>query len=418
MKFKVGRDALGEAVAFVSRALPSRPVVPLLSGMLLDAAADGLTLSCFDYEVSARVRVDAEVIRPGSALVPGRLLAEITRSLPAQPAEFAGDAEVVSLTCGRAEFGLVCLPVRDYPALPESPGPVGSVDSGVLAAAVSQVAAAASRDDTLPMLTAVCLDISGEIMTLAATDRYRLAAREVTFAPAEPGVRALALVPARTMVEAARTFAAGIPVTVAFGVAGDERAGRVLGADDQPHPAEGLVCFESGDRRLTARLISGEFIKYRNRFGQEFGCRADLPAGPVIEAVRRTALVAERAGPVRLSFGPDQVVIEAHAEGRARAAETVGADFTGDQSVISFNPHFLLDGLTAAASAAAAGAAEAEPTAEGGAPDASAAPAGRIRLEFNSPAKPALITWTGDEVRGGVPAFRYLVVPLRLPGRT
>jgi len=417
MKFIAGRDALGEAVAFVSRALPARPVVPHLSGMLLEAAADGLTLSCFDYEVSARVRVDAEVSEPGSALVPGRLLAEITRSLPAQPAEFCRDAEMMNLACGRAEFGLVCLPAQDYPALPASPEPAGAVDGGVLATAVAQVAPAASRDDTLPMLTAVCLDITGDVMTLAATDRYRLAARDVTFAPAEPGLRALALVPARFMVEAARAFVAGVPVTVAFGT--DSAGASRDGGHDQPRPAEGLVCFESAGRRLTGRLIAGEFIRYRSRFGDEFGCRADLPAGPLIEAVRRAALVAERAGPVRLSFRPDQVVIEAHAEGRAHAAETVGADFSGDETVISFNPHYLLDGLTAAAAEAAADAqGPGETAAETGAAGGSGPAAGRIRLEFNSPARPALITWTPAEEGRDGPAFKYLLVPLRIPERT
>lgn len=421
MKFVVGRDALGEAVAFVSRALPSRPVVPLLSGLMVEAAADGLTLSCFDYEVSARIRVDAEVAEPGSALVPGRLLAEITRSLPARPAEFSRDGEMVSLICGQAEFGLVCLPAADYPALPGSPERAGVADGGVLAAAVGQVAAAASRDDTLPMLTAICLDITGEVMTLAATDRYRLAAREIPFAPADPSLRALALVPARFMTEAARTFEPGVPVSVAFGAEGSEH-----GADGRP--AEGLVCFESESRRLTGRLIAGEFIRYRNRFGDDFGCQAELPAGPVIDAVRRAALVAERAGPVRLSFRPDRVVIEARAEGRARAAETVRAEFTGDEPVISFNPHYLLDGLTAAAAGEPAAVADRAPGGEqAGQPDVAAA-GGRIRLQFNSPAKPALITWAagaGEEEAGigagagadGVPPFRYLLVPLRVPER-
>jgi len=436
MKFTMERGALGEAVAFVSRALPSRPVVPLLSGMLIEASAGGLTLSCFDYEVSARISVDADVAMPGSALVPGRLLAEITRSLPAQPADFAADAGVVNLTCGRAEFGLVCLPMEDYPALPDSPEPVGAADSGLLAAAVAQVAPAASRDDTLPMLTAICLDIAGDVMTLAATDRYRLAAREVSFAPAEPGRRALALVPAKIMVEAARTFRPGVPVTLAFGTGGGQRRG--LDAADQPRPAEGIVSFDSGDRRLTARLIGGEFIRYRNRFDDDFACRAELPAGSIIDAVRRAALVAERAGPVRLSFGPDQVVIEAHAEGRARAAETVGATFSGDQPVISFNPHYLLDGLTAAAASGVGAQAAGEPgepgergdqaqsgeraqPAEPGDPGervAAEAENGRIRLEFNTPAKPALITWTADSARADHPAFRYLLVPLRVPERS
>lgn len=442
MKFTVDRGALGEAVAFVSRALPSRPVVPLLSGMLIEAAAGRLTMSCFDYEVSARVSVDADVAGPGSALVPGRLLAEITRSLPDSPADFAADAGVVNLTCGRAEFGLVCLPMEDYPALPDSPEPVGVLDSGLLASAVAQVAPAASRDDTLPMLTAVCLDVAGDVMTLAATDRYRLAARDVAFAPSEPGRRALALVPAKIMVEVARTFRPGVPVTVAFGTEGARRGS--LDAADQPRPAEGLVSFDSGDRRLTARLIGGEFIRYRNRFGDDFACRAELPAGPVIDAVRRAALVAERAGPVRLSFGSDHVVIEAHAEGRARAQETVGAEFSGDQLVISFNPHYLLDGLTAAAGSGTGAGAAGEPgerrepreprepgePAEPGEPGdqggpgepgervAATAENGRIKLEFNTPAKPALITWTADSERDGVPAFRYLLVPLRVPARS
>src|SRR5215469_14179648 len=244
MKFTLGRDALGDAVAFASRALPSRPVVPVLSGLLLEARASSLTLSCFDYEVSARVRVDADVTEPGSALVPGRLLAEITRSLPAQPVQFCLDADMVNLTCGRAEFGLVCLPAEDYPALPPSPEPAGSVDAALLATAVTQVAAAASRDDTLPMLTAVCLDIAGDVLTLAATDRYRVAARDVAFEPAEQGLQARALVPARFLADAARTFAAGVPVTVALG--GDGEAAR-SGAQGPPRQAEGLICFESGN---------------------------------------------------------------------------------------------------------------------------------------------------------------------------
>ena len=413
MKFTLGRDALGEAVAFVSRALPSRPVVPVLSGLLLEAAAGSLTLSCFDYEVSARVQVDADVAEPGSALVPGRLLAEITRSLPAQPTAFCLDADMVNLTCGRAEFGLVCLPAEDYPALPPSPGPVGSVDGGVLATAVAQVASAASRDDTLPMLTAVCLDIAGDVITLAATDRYRVAARDVSFDPAGPDLRARALVPARFLADAARTFGSGIPVTVALGTDADGHGGAE-GGTGEPWQADGLVCFESGNRRLTGRLIPGEFIRYRGMFGDEFACRADLPAGPVIDAVRRAALVAERAGPVRLSFKPDQVVIEAHAEGRARAAETVGAEFTGDEPVMAFNPHYLLDGLTAAAAEAGVGPSAAEAGAAGAPDDRE----GRIRLRFNTRTKPALITWAAaDEDGRDASTFRYLLVPLRVPER-
>jgi DNA polymerase-3 subunit beta len=317
------------------------------------------------------------------------------------------DVGTLNLVCGSAEFGLVCLPIEDYPALPSSPEPVGVVDGGLFAAAVAQVASSASRDDTLPMLTAVCVDIEGETLTLAATDRYRLAARKASFTPFDPDVKAVVLVPARIMTEAARALGSGAPVTLAF------NAGN-----------EGLISFEAADRRLTARLIGGEFIKYESRFAGEFGCYADLPAAPMIDAVRRASLVADRAGPVRLTFSEGRLVIEAHAEGRARAAETVPADFTGDQPVISFNPHYLLDGLLAAAAVGSSGAsaAGAEPGDSSSADSAPAEP-GKIRLEFNTPAKPALITWTDDtsdprEDPAGAPAdFRYLLVPLRVPDR-
>jgi DNA polymerase III subunit beta len=425
MKFRVGRDSFGEAVAWVARALPNRPVVPVLSGLQVQAADDMLTLSCFDYEVSARIRIDAEVAEPGSALVPGRLLAEITRSLPAAAVEVSSVADMVSLTCGSAEFTLVPLPIDEYPALPDPPPAAGTVDGGALAAAAAQVVPSASRDDTLPMLTGVCLEIDGQLMTLAATDRYRLAVSEISWAPASPDIKSAVLVPARTLADVARTMAPGVQVAISFG-AGD-------GARGEAGAAAGMITFEGGSRRLTVRLIAGDFIKYRSRFPAGYGCQALLPAGPFLDAVRRVSLVAERASPVRLAFGPDGVLIEAHAEGRARAVESVPAEFSGDEREISFNPQYLLDGIAAAATPGAARRAG-SPPAGGPAGDVDSAGSvadpgadtGRIKLEFTSPTKPALITWTTEragpeddqgERAAAAPRFRYLVVPLRAPAR-
>jgi DNA polymerase III subunit beta len=450
MKFQVERDALADALGWVARALPTRPVVPVLSGLRLEAG-DGLTLSCFDYEVSATAHLDAKVEEAGTVLVPGRLLTEIIRSLPALAADFAATADVVDLTCGSAEFTIVQLPGDEYPALPQPPPLAGTIDGGDLAAAIGQVLPAASRDDTLPMLTGVCLDIDGETMTLVATDRYRLAAREVHWQPGDPGLRAVALVPARTLADAARTMAPGSEVSVAFETAPDPRRTRQEasgdgGATREPRPAEGMISFGMGGRRLTARLIGGEFIRYRSRFPSEFGCRADVPAGPFTEAVRRVSLVADRASPVRLEFGSGRVVVEAQTEGRARAVESVAADFRGDQPVISFNPHYLLDGLAAAAvpghprqAAETGGAHDPEGgtgpggTGPGGTGSGGTGPGGTgpglLRLEFTSPAKPALITWVQDSAPDAdehgddapparVPEFRYLVVPQRAAVRS
>jgi DNA polymerase III subunit beta len=421
MKFTVERDALADAVAWVARALPTRPVVPVLTGLMLSAEADDqpgqptepgqptqsgqptqagagfLTLSCFDYEVSARVRVRAEVAQPGTFLVPGRLLVEIVRSLPQHPVEFGDDPDGVSVTCGDAAFMLTPLPLADYPDLPELPELAGTADGAALAAAIGQVTPAASRDDTLPMLTAVNIELDGKTMTLAATDRYRLAVRDLDWVPApgpgDQGKIAL-LVPAKTLGDAARMMSHGTEVRVVLrpGADGSGAAPRDGGG---AVAAEAMIGFETGERRLTTRLLAGEFVRYRSRFPEEFGCSVDLPADAFAEAVRRVALVAERGTPVQLTFGPGRVTVAGATQGQAKAKESVPADFSGDEPSIAFSPQYLLDGVVAATVA----------------PPGEAAPeAARVRLRFSSATKPAVITPVSAV--GG--EFRYLVVPQRL----
>ena len=414
MQFIVERDALAEAVAWVARSLPSRPVLPILSGLLLEASSDGLTLSCFDYEVSARIQVDAEVTEAGIALVPGRLLAEITRSLPSLPVEVDHEKDDVTVTCGPASFTLVTLPVKEYPRLPELPRLAGSVDGGVLATAIGQVAPAASRDDTLPVITGVNLEIDDDTIRLVATDRYRLAIREFGWNPAHPESRGTLLVPAKTLSDAARMMTPGVPVRVMM--RGEPGAGTGANPGDSLRAADAMIGFESAGRRLTTRLIAGEYIKYMSRFPDDFGSRGDMPAVPLAEAVKRVALVAERGSSVRLSFGHGRVTIEAGTEGQARARETVAADFSGEETAIAFSPHYLLDGLGAALIAATGASpatdkpqnTEKAQNSEDKGPDEA-----RIRLQFTSPTKPALITGSAGPGDESAPDYRYLVVPLR-----
>src|SRR5262249_25190549 len=276
-----------------------------------------------------------------------------------------------------------------------APPLAGTVDGGELAAAVAQVLPATSRDDTLPMLTGVCLDITGDVITLAATDRYRLALRDPAWAPARPGIRAIALVPGRPLAEAARVMVPGVPVSLSFAPSAGE-----TGHGD-PRPVEGMISFDSGGRRLTGRLIAGEFIRYESRFPTSFGCTAEMPAASLIEAVRRVSLVADRASPIRLTFGSGAVAIEAPTEGRAPAMERGTASLHRDEPAIAFNPAYLLDGITAAAAAPARHAAhdgEGEPA---GTDREGTTGSATIRLQFTSPAKPALITLAGDDSEGG-----------------
>ncbi len=388
MRFRLERDILAEAVGWAARSLPTRPPVPVLAGLLLELADGELTLSSFDYEVSARVRVSVDAGEEGQALVSGRLLSEIARSLPSRPVEFNADAGKVSVTSGSARFVLPTLPVEDYPSLPDMPGAAGAVPSDVFAAAVGQVAIAAGRDDTLPVLTGVRLEIEGESVTLAATDRYRLAVRELTWKPEQPDAATVALVPARTLADSARALTSGDMVTLALSAGGH---------------GEGLIGFEGAGRRITSRLLDGEFPKYRSLLPHEYAAVAEVDTAAFVEAVRRVALVAERNTPVRLNFSAGGCELEAGAGEDAQAAETVEADLEGEDMAIAFNPTYLLDGLTAVSTA-------------------------RAKLSFTTPTRPAVLTAGRPNADGGTDGaatgatsggsdeYQYLLMPVRLSG--
>ncbi len=376
MKFRVERDALADAVAWAARTLPQKTQLPVLTGLRLEATSpDGLSLSGFDYEVSAEVTLEVSATELGSVLVPGRLLADITRSLPGQPVEVGTDGSRVTVRCGSARFTLPTLPLEEYPALPEMPATSGTVGSDVFAAAVGSVAVAAGRDDTLPVLTGVRLEIDGDELTLAATDRYRLAVRTLRWQPDDPSLQGTALVPARTLAEAAKSLTTGAQVSLALatGTSG-----------------EGLIGLAGGARRTTTRLLDGEFPRYRSLLPAESSAVALVDTAQLAEAVRRVALVASRTSPVRLSFSDEGLLLEAGGQEEAQASELLPASFDGEALTIAFNPTFLLDGL--------------------GALDSDTA-----RLAFTTSGKPAVLTGKADDDDAGGD-YRYLLMPIRLSG--
>jgi DNA polymerase-3 subunit beta len=379
VKFRVQRDVLAEAVAWAARSLPARPPVPVLAGLMLDAREGaGLVLSSFDYEVSARVEIAADITDPGVALVSGRLLADISRSLPDRPVEIATDGAKVVVTCGSSRFTLLTLPVEDYPSLPEMPGASGSLRGDAFAVAVAQVATAAGRDDTLPVLTGVRLEIEGEKITMAATDRYRLAVRDLAWTPEQTGLSAVALVPARTLSETAKSLSGADKVTVAL-------------ASSTGTSGEGLVGFEGAGRRTTSRLLDGEFPKYRSLLPAESASVATVETAALVESVRRVALVAERNTPIRLGFSAGELTLEAGSGDEAQASESLDASLDGDDISIAFNPGYLLDGL--------------------GALDATYA-----ELRFTAATRPAVIAGKESGDATADDTYRYLLMPVRLSG--
>jgi DNA polymerase III subunit beta len=372
VKLQVERDPLAEAVAWTARALPARPTAPVLAGMRLQAGSE-LMLSTFDYEVSAQATIPVAADEPGTVLVSGRLLAEIVRSLPAKPVDLSTDGTRTTLRCGSATFTLMLLPAEEYPTLPDMPETTGMIGADTFASAISQVAIAAGRDDTLPALTGIRVEIADDTLTLVATDRYRLAVRELRWTPVVPGLNTAVLVPARVLGDTAKALTSGAEVSVALAT--------------QEGSNEGIIGFEGAGRKTTTRLLSGEYPRYQTLLPSEFSAVAELAAAPLADAVKRVALVAERNTPVRLTFTSGEVLLEAGTGDEAQASEAIVASFDGDDMQIAFNPQYLLDGI--------------------GAIDSDT-----VRISFTTPTRPAVITGKGE----AQPDYRYVLMPIRSAG--
>jgi DNA polymerase-3 subunit beta len=376
MKFRVERDALADAVTWAARSLATRPTVPVLAGLLLAVDDGSLSLSGFDLEASTQISLEVAVASSGQALVSGRLLADITKALPAHPVDIALDGARLTISCGSARFTLPTMPVEDYPRLPDMPTAAGTVDSTVFATAVAQAAVAAGRDDTLPMLTGVRLEIDGDKLTLAATDRYRLAVRELTWNPGPSAATEVnMLVPARTLADAAKSLSHNDELTIA------------LSSSNGGGSVDGLIGFSAAGRQATTRLLDAQFPPYRTLLPNDWASSAEVSVAAFTESVKRVALLADRGTPVRLEFADGGVGLSAGGENEGRAEEQLEVKYEGEPITTAFNPGFLLDGLAAM----------------GG---------GSARLLFTSSNKPVVIR-PADE---GAVDYTYLIMPVRLPG--
>lgn len=385
MKIRLERDVLAEAVQWAARSLPSRPSVPILAGLMIKAADSGVTLSSFDYETSAQIGVPAQVFDDGTALVSGRLLADISRSLPNKPVDISSDETRMEITCGSARFTLQALPIADYPSLPQMPETAGTVPSDLFAQAVSQVVVAAGRDELLPVFTGVRVEIDGEKLSLLATDRYRMALREISWNPSTPQLSASALVPAKVLSETARSLTAGdnIEISLAAGDSGD-----------------GIIGFEgqgsAGVRQTTTRLLDGEFPKVRNIMNAQPQLNVRVNTAELMAVTKRVALVAERNTPLRMLIGDGSITLEAATGDQAQASEALEADVRsahGGEPALDaagFNPGYLQDAL--------------------GVFDTP-----YLNLGFTAPGKPCLVTGLSDIDGEPIGDYRHVIMLMRLP---
>ncbi len=372
MKFTVDSATLTDSVNWVSRSLSTRPIMTALLGIVIDVQKD-VTLSASDLETSAKSTFDAEIKETGRVLVPGRLLSEISKSLPNKTVSFNLEGSRVLVTAGSAKFTLPTLPLNEYPNLPNMPEQSGAIASDIFSTAVNQVAVAAGRDDSLPTLTGIHVDISRETITLAATDRYRLAVREINWTPNDPDIATSALLRARTLADAAKTIGNTKSVSVAIApTTSNER----------------LVGFASEAKTMTSRQLDGSFPPYRHLLPNESTATAIIEVAKLLDSVRRVALVTDKTVPLRLKFNNNTLQLEAGAGDEAQATEELEIDYKGEAIDIAFNPTFLSDGLTALGTT-------------------------YVNIAFTGSNKPAMLTGQNKVDGKADSSFRYLLMPMR-----
>jgi len=373
VKFTVEQHVLADAVNWVSRSLSNRPIMTALLGIVINVENNEVFLSGSDLETSSKVHFIADVAQTGQVLVPGKLLAEISRSLPNKSVTVQLDGSRVLVTSGTAKFTLPTLSLNDYPNLPELPETTGVIPSDVFATAVAQVAIAAGRDDSLPTLTGIHVDINQDTITLAATDRYRLAVREVQWQATQPNLETSALLRARTLADATKSLTGtkNVSISLTPQTSNDRLAG-----------------FISDGKSMTSRMLDGTFPPYRHLLPQTISTTVVVEVAPFLDSVRRVALVTDKTVPLRLSFSDSTLELEAGAGEDAQATEALEISLTGEPITIAFNPVFLADGLQAL-----------------GTPF--------VQISFTGSNKPAILTGKTDRDGETIENYRYLLMPMR-----
>ena len=376
MKLRVEHDVFADAVSWVARTIPSRPSLPVLAGMKVEADKDGsVALSSYDPDISSHAVIEAAVDEPGTTLVHGRLLSDFARALPNKPIDMELKGAKLEVVCGSSHISMQSMPLEDYPSAPPMPEVSGVVDGALWQETVAQVVTAASSDDTLPLLVSVCIEIEGKTMSLMATDRYRLAVRDLTWEPANEDAAHRILVRASRRSDIAKALGSVGKVELAI-----DNSGRT-----------GMIGFSAAGRHNVARLIDGEYPQVRNLFPSEATGYAVIGRQEMLDAIKRARLVVEKNSAVRLSFSEGQVILEAGQGDNAQTSEALEATLHGEDIVMAFNPSFLQEGL-----------------------GATSAP--YVRLSFTSASKPAVLTAQPEIDGEDDQEFRLLLMPIRTYG--
>lgn len=371
MKFQADREVLSDAISFVVRLLSPKPQLPQLSGVMISASDNQVTLSIFDYEVTAKVSISAAVDHPGKVLVQARLLAEIVSKLPADSVSLSLNESRVQVSSGASKFSLSAMSTSDYPETPSTSASSGKVTASDFAHAVAQVAVAASREEVTPVLTAVMISAKSKEISLVATDRFRVAVNSITWQGA--AVEREILIPARVLSEIAKTFSHEGDLELGFG--SDEKD---------------MISFSAGNKSVGTATIKGKYPAVLQLFPEDVANFAVVNTHDLLDATKRVSLVVDREKPLRYKFEDSELSLESIGSDVADASEQVSCSISGDNVTVSLRPQFLVDAL-------------------------SGIDAESVKLGFtvnpSNPNKPGPVLISAAEAKGANQSYKYLLQP-------
>lgn len=371
MKVEINTQSFSDAVAWTTRIIDSRPSNPILAGIRLEAADGTLHLSSFNFETSARHHIDAGVDESGSVLVLGKLLADITKTLPYEKTYLSTDDSTLTITSGKSTFTMQLMPESEYPDLPTVPQTLGQMKAQSLVQAVNQASVAVSREENRPVLTAIRVQFQGDNIIMSSTDRFRLARSTVAWTPQQPDINTTALVKGSLLRDVARSL--------------DEHHDVTLNLDPE---SSSLIGVENAGRISTIQLIDGEFPAVDRLYADSYPIHAVLDKQALLSAIKRVSLVAERNAPIRMMFSGQELTLAAGTIDEAHASETLEVDMDGDDITVAFNPSYLIEGLSAIA----------EPF---------------VHMKMTTPVKPVEFNGQKDMDSDESMNYRYLLVPMR-----
>ncbi|EPI41360.1 DNA polymerase III subunit beta [Gardnerella vaginalis] len=371
MKVEVNSASFADAVAWTTRVIDMRPANPILAGLKIDATNGTLQLSAFNYQVSSRHHIEAGIDEEGSILVLGKLMADITKSLPAEKTYLSSENNTLTITSGKSTFTLQLMPLGEYPDLPTLPQKLGQVDAPTFIQAVNQASVSISKEENRPVLTGIQIQFDNDTVTMTSTDRFRLSRSTFTWTPEHDDIHAVSLVRGSLLRDIAHSL--------------DDHQNVLIHLNEE-EPS--LLGFENSGRTSTSQLIDGEFPSIDRLFIDEYPIHAVINRQALINAIKRVALVAEKNAPIRMIFTHQELILSAGNAEESQAKEILDIDMDGEDITVAFNPNYLLEGLGAIA----------EPF---------------VHMKMSTAVKP--VEFNGQQEADGDESmnYRYLLVPMR-----